>query len=781
MSEGLMFVIEGADGSGKKTQFERLTERLKQEGYEVESFDFPRYEQPSSHFVSKYLKGEYGPASEINPYAASLFYALDRYEAAPDIRQALKAGKIVLSNRYVGANMVHQGAKFDHEEQQRGFFVWEDSLEFEILGLPRPTLTILLRVPAKLSHKLIKERAKNENRELDEHEADIDHLTKAVETYDRLTELFPKDFRAIDCTADGELLSINEIHDKIWQVVKPLLPAKEASEVKVSGPLVKKNTNGSFSITEAGRSFLKDSITSIEGNVYAFTNKLSPLTAAAAMARLSRRGDDMRITLLDEFAGADAKDEELLERIITAYGDDSVQQLAGLHVVVERASNLLTKKLEWGRLAAYLEQSTRYIYYDQRDADGQYRYFQPSYLEPELAQRYTRDMDKIFDLYSEMVHKITDNVGAKSKVPIEERDGAWRAATRAQACDAARGVLPVATQSSVGIFASGQALESLIIHLLGDELPEAQDTGQQLLKESRKVLSSFLKRADLPERGGATQGYRTITYQRVKDLANCYLPPVHSNDQTPVRLTSYWPHNELDLLPDMLYEHSDLSLKELTKQVQSWPYKKRVKVFKAYMGERFNRRHRPGRALETAHYSWDLMCDYGIFRDLQRHRMVDDLEWQPLSPRFGYGAPELVEEAGLVEQYNKCFDLSLELFSALQAKGYLLEAQYAVLFGHKMRWKITYNARQAFHLHELRTTPQGHPGYRKLVKAMHDRLAEVHPLMAASMKFVNQDEDPELTRLAAERYSQAKLQKLDEAQKAKTPAREPETKPTAKN
>jgi thymidylate synthase ThyX len=179
-----------------------------------------------------------------------------------------------------------------------------------------------------------------------------------------------------------------------------------------------------------------------------------------------------------------------------------------------------------------------------------------------------------------------------------------------------------------------------------------------------------------------------------------------------------------------------------------------------YMGERLNRRHRPGRALEKAHYSWDIVCDYGIFRDLQRHRMVDDMNWQQLTPRYGFEIPSIVEEAGLTEQFEACFEISLRLHSNLMQSGLKLEAQYATLLGHKMRWKVTYNAREAFHLHELRTTPQGHPGYRKLVLKMHEKLAEVHPILADSMKFVNQDEDPELTRLAAERYTQFKLQQL---------------------
>jgi thymidylate synthase ThyX len=455
------------------------------------------------------------------------------------------------------------------------------------------------------------------------------------------------------------------------------------------------------------------------------------------------------------------KDAQLLQRVITAYGDDSVQQLGGLHVVVENASNLLTKKLEWGRLAAYLEQSTRYIYFDQKNADGKYRYYTPDHFKPNIKKQYEQSMDAIFDTYSTMVHRLTEHIRSASTTPQAERDVAWKGATRAQACDAIRPVLPVATTSTVGIFASGQAYESLIMHLLSDELPEARATGQSLLEQGRKVIPMFLERADKPERGGAMVAYRANTAQAVRELAKEHLPDNHAGGAVDaVSLVDYWPKNELLLVPDMLYEYSNLSLEQLQSTVNAWPYDQKLAAFRAYIGERLNRRHRPGRALEKAHYSWDLVCDYGIFRDLQRHRMVDDMNWQLLTPRYGYEIPQLVEEAGLTEEFEACFDISLKLYSLLQKAGYSLEAQYATLLGHKMRWKVTYNAREAFHLHELRTSPQGHPGYRKLVLQMHEKLAEVHPTLAEAMKFVNSDEDPELTRLAAERYTQFKLQQL---------------------
>lgn len=771
--QGAFIVIEGTDGSGKGTQFTLLAEHLTNMGYDVATFDFPQYDQPSSYFVKKYLNGEYGTLDQIGPYTASLFYALDRYEAAPAIREALRQGKIVLANRFTGSSMGHQGTKFVNAEERRGYFIWLDNLEFEMLKIPRPDASLVLRVPAEIAQGLVDQKSQRNytDKKRDLHEADLSHLQRAVSVYDDLCQLFPKDFQRIDCIRGGELLPIDTIQELVRQKVQPLLPPPSAPplaqaavaipKVVTENPYVRKNEQGIYEVTAAGQQFLGEAVTNTTGNVYGFTEKLSPITVAAAMARLSRRGDDMRVTILDEFALAQGKDEQLLKRIITAFGDDSVQQLTGQHIVVENASQLLTKKLEWGRLAAYLEQSTRYIYYDQKNAEGNYKYYVPQHLPEGITRIYRSHMDEIFNLYSSMVHALTRYVTDNSNTPANERDLAWKGAVRAQACDAIRPVLPVATTSTVGIYASGQALESLIMHLLSDDLPEARQSGQDMLDEARKVNPAFLERADKPERGGAWVAYRSNTNNAVKKLADEYLQSNHASETQPVQLVSVWPRNELDLVADMLYEHSNLPLKKIQDAVTDWPYQKRLQVFEAYIGERLNRRHKPGRALEKAHYSWDVVCDYGIFRDLQRHRMVDDLEWQQLTPRYGYDIPKLVEEAGLTEDFETCFDISLKLHSLLQAEGYALEAQYATLLGHKMRWKVTYNAREAFHFHELRTSPQGHPGYRKLVQQMHEKLCEVHPLLGEAMKFVNQGEDAELTRLAAERYTQFKLQQLE--------------------
>ena len=538
--------------------------------------------------------------------------------------------------------------------------------------------------------------------------------------------------------------------------------------------LVTELENGSTILTPAGHDFLGPLVTNTDRAVYAIMDELGQMPAAGAMARLSRRGDDLRTILAAEFSDpAERRDQDLLARIISVYGDDSVQQLISVHVVVEGGSQILTKDIEHGRLAAYLEQSTRYIFYDQKDQHGRYRYLVPTELEGSSRQDYDQIIDQIFDIYSELVRDLVSQLQARSTVPESDRDLAWRLAIRAQACDAARGLLPVATKSTVGVFASGQALESLVMRLLGAETEEARIAGRQILDESRKVAGVFLERADRPDRGGAITAYQVETRGKLKQLAarlqaDCDPSLLESSreQQAWAELVDHHPANELELLPDMLYESTNQSLGVLRRIVETLNPDQQREIFQTYVGERLNRRQKPGRALEKAVYSWDIVCDYGIFRDLQRHRIVNDLGRQYLTTDYGYGVPSLVSDCGYDDKYRRAFDLAEGLYQRLKGEAGPAVAQYATLLGHQMRWKLTYNAREAFHIHELRTTPQGHPNYRALVNQMHLAVSQVHPLIANAMRFVNKGEDLELTRLGAERASQKKLQQLLEQQRA---------------
>ncbi len=767
MNRGKYIVIEGPEGVGKTTQVNMIAYQLQSVGIPVRVMREPDSQNDvTARAIRKLTQDLRYP---MNTKTEVLLYNAARSQSLDVIEQSVAQGvNCIVDRNYLTTLAIQYYGRGDVPDYAK----INEIIKFAV-GNREPDLTVILDASVPTLRSRLDDRYQGER---------FDNLDDAFLDRVRAGYLWEAKQRGIPVVVAEA--SADKVFAEIWKYVARTLadrkstaqaePASSVAEIIAAKPelstgeevveqdevLLNKDDKGIYHITAAGKNFLDLAVTNTDKDVYAFTTALSPVTIAAAMARLSRRGDDMRVTLLDEFAGEAGKDEQLLNRVITAYGDDSVQQLVGQHFVVENASNILTKKLEWGRLGAYLEQSTRYIYFDERGANGEYKYYVPEELDEKTKHRYRTDMDSIFTVYSELVHKLTQYIRENSTVPKAEQDAAWRSATKAQACDAARPVLPVAVKATVGIFASGQALESLIMHLLSDQLPEARRVGQQILEENRKVIPTFLERADKPDRGGAMVAYRANTYSQFGTLAKQYLPTEHPPVDEEVQLTDVWPRNELDILPDMLYEQSGSSLNDLRRTVQGWAYEKKVILFKAYMGERLNRRNRPGRALEKVHYGWDLICDYGIFRDLQRHRMVDDLEWQALSPRFGYDIPSVVEEAGLTELFEQCFDISLDLHSSIQAAGCVLEAQYATLLGHKMRWKIMYNAREAFHFHEIRTSPQGHPGYRKLVLQMHEKLAEVHPLMAEAMLFVNKGEDPELSRLAAERYTQFKLSKI---------------------
>lgn len=218
----MFIMIDGIDGSGKSIQAQLLIERLRKENRPVEIISFPRYGLKSAAPIEEYLNGAYGTAEEVGPYRASVLYAVDRFAAAPQIRQWLKDGKIVVANRYVSSNMGHQGGKIHDPEERKKFFAWNDNLEYNIFNIPRPDLNIILHVPADIAQQLVDKKGEREylkGAKRDIHEADLHHLKNAEETYLEMALTFPN-FGIVECVENGQLLSIEAIHEKIWQIVK---------------------------------------------------------------------------------------------------------------------------------------------------------------------------------------------------------------------------------------------------------------------------------------------------------------------------------------------------------------------------------------------------------------------------------------------------------------------------------------------------------------------------------------------------------------------------------
>jgi thymidylate synthase ThyX len=515
-----------------------------------------------------------------------------------------------------------------------------------------------------------------------------------------------------------------------------------------------------FSEEERGR--LAPHFTNLDRPVFALVG-LPETVKGALFARYSRYQGTLRRLYLDEFAadvspappheGEGERAAQLYERIFLGYGDDSVAQLGGAHVACEWVSNVLTKVLQRPRLAAYLEQSTRYIAYDAAMPGGGYRYWR----DPELGPEYTKAMDSLFDTYARSLPIVESWAAERFPRTGDEPESAYRRSIKAKALDLLRGLLPAASLSHMGIFATGQAYEQLILHLLGSPLPEAREYGDMILSELKKVIPSFLTRVERPDRGGEWVSYlekRSAVAEGWSARFGLDRGRARAQSAPSVRLLDVR-GSEDELLSALLFEASASSEEEIRATVRVLPPDERALLLSELVGERSNRRHRPGRGFESVSYRFEVVSDYGAFRDLQRHRMLT-VQWQPLTPHLGAGVPDELEQAGVGDDYRAALDRSRTEYERLVKAGFGQVASYSLCLGYRIRYILDMNAREAMQLIELRSGREGHPAYRAVAHELHAQIAAVHPSIAAAMKHVDRETEPRLERILSEIRTQAK-------------------------
>jgi thymidylate synthase ThyX len=507
----------------------------------------------------------------------------------------------------------------------------------------------------------------------------------------------------------------------------------------------------------AGRYF-----TNLDRRTFALRN-LPEVVKGALFSRYSRTEKSLRRVLVDEFlrepdAGLDAdaqvdaeRAEDFYQRVLVGYGDDSVAELAGAHVAVERVSNLAAKALEDSRVGVSpLEKSTRYVRFDRPDTDGRFAYHRG----PELAHpAYEPAMDALFTAYSALVMPLTERVRADHPLEAGETERAWKSATRARALDLLRGLLPAGTLTNLGLYGNGRAFEYLLTKLAASDLPECRELAGELHTELAQVIPAFVRRA-LDERyGGPAAAYLAETRRRVAALA-----PREAGRPAPggvqVRLVEHDADAERRVVAAALFPHSDLPLAELSGREVDVDA-----VLHALLDGRQNRRHRAPRAFEHTSYTFEITANFGAYRDLQRHRMLSQ-ERQPLGTALGYDVPPDLAVYGVEDRVREAIEGAAAAHRAMAADLGPTLAQYAVPLTFRLRWQFRATLREVYHLCELRTTPQGHPDYRHVAQEMFLRVREVHPRLAAGARFVDLGPGDELERRASERRIDRKLADL---------------------
>jgi thymidylate synthase ThyX len=357
-------------------------------------------------------------------------------------------------------------------------------------------------------------------------------------------------------------------------------------------------------------------------------------------------------------------------------------------------------------------------------------------------------MDELFSIYSNSLESV-QSWAAERWPRREEPEAAWRRSVRAKALDLLRGLLPAATLSHVGIFASGQAYEQLLLRLMASPLPEAREFGDMILAELSKVIPSFVARVERPDRGGEWVNYlRQRREATDRAAARLGLQSSDAGGAPSVELVRV-DGGEEDLLTAALFESATVPETEIRRRIEALDPLERGELISELAGERHNRRHRPGRGWEAVRYRFEIVSDYGGFRDLQRHRLLT-CQWQTLGPHLGAGVPQEVREAGAGPDYERALEISRREFERLEAAGMVDAAPYALCLGYRIRYVLDLNAREAMHLIELRSGREGHPAYRAVAQAMYERIAAVHPAIASAMTHVDSSREPRLERIMSE-------------------------------
>ncbi|HZA71019.1 MAG TPA: FAD-dependent thymidylate synthase [Nitrososphaeraceae archaeon] len=543
------------------------------------------------------------------------------------------------------------------------------------------------------------------------------------------------------------------------------------------------NFNTDYDFSDKEKSILNQHFSNSDKHVFAITTSRQ-VDRGALMSRYSRSDKTMRKIFLDEFATNANRGSEFYSKILSEYGDDSVAELGEAQIAVEWISNIAAKKIEDQRIGlSYLEKSSRYIPFDKK-VGNMYKYYRDEkILESKYADLYLESCDHSFNVYSKSINLMQkyiseiepidnfmyfDSISKSEKIftklsddrDIESAKKVYHSTVRSKTLDILRNLLPASTLTNLGITGNGRAFEYLLTRLYCSELDELKDLAHMLNSELDCVIPSFIKRVN-EKHGKSLQSFMINTNKEITKLTDKYLENIKPEySPMDVRLIDYMDSKdaEVKVVSAILYENAQgQSLHDITKLAKSFPQSRRNEIILAYTKFRGNRRHRPGRAFEMVEYLFEMFTNFGMFRDLHRHRILT-MERQLLSTKHGYDIPKEITDSGMEKDFRDCMHLSSNTYQNI-AKTMPVEAQYAVNFAYKYPYFIKINLRELYHVIELRTTAQGHPDYRYICQQIFKKINEIHPLLMKGMKFVDMNQY-ELGRFDTEKRKELKRREL---------------------
>lgn len=535
--------------------------------------------------------------------------------------------------------------------------------------------------------------------------------------------------------------------------------------------------------TESQVKILEHFVTNTNSSVFALRN-LPEVIKGALFSRYSRSTLGLRSLLLKEFIlnedtafGAIAgkhteiesaqdqitaiqKAQNFYDRILDGYGDDSIGELGGAHLAVENVSMLGAKMIEDCRIGGSpLEKSTRYIYFDQKIGGHYLFYHEPVLMTSAYRDLFLSTCNQLFETYSKLVPPLTALIEQGFPKDPTISKGAYTAALRAKVLDCLRGLLPAGAMTNMGVFGNGRFYETLLQKMNCHNLAEMQEIGKKGFQELSKVIPSFIRRADPANKHhAALSEFNESTQNELKQLAEIHLPKVDRMPKSGVRLVYADPDAVSKVVGALLFSSGQAGLAELQKYARELPEEEVSRILDAACASRENRRHKSPRALEHAQFTFEILADFGVYRDLHRHRMLTQ-ERQLLTCNYGYYLPPEIVGTEMEKEYVDAMELSKKAYDEIAAE-LPEEAQYVVPMAYNVHWYFHVNLRALQWLCELRSSPQGHPTYRLIAQEMARQASLAVPAFERFFKFVDFD-GYEMGRLGAEiRMEEKKQQRV---------------------
>lgn len=541
--------------------------------------------------------------------------------------------------------------------------------------------------------------------------------------------------------------------------------------------------NGYEEFSESQIKILNRYVTNTNSNIFVLRN-LPEVIKGALFSRYSRSSLGLRSLLLKEFIlseetafkaisgpisleddGQEVEDQliavkkaqNFYDRILDGYGDDSIGELGGAHLALENISMIAAKVVEDARIGGSpLEKSTRYIYFDQK-VDGEYLFHRESILMTSAYRDlYVNTCNSLFDTYSQLIPPLTELMEKRFPKEHDVSKVAYTAALRAKVLDCLRCLLPSSALTNMGLYANGRFFEQLIQKLNSHNLAEMQDVGRKTYSELGKVIPSFIRRAEIASKYQRSfSDYQEQMQGDIKVLAEKYAPSFGRMEMPGVRLVNFDPESPCRVAAALLFSQSQGGFQEIQQMCQSMPVEELGRVLDSASCFRESRRHKSPRALEHAFFTFEITADFGIYRDLQRHRMLTQ-DRQLLTCEYGYFVPSEIRDTEMEEKYREAMSLAKKAYDIIACE-LPEEAQYVVPMAYNIHWYFHVNLRQLQWLCELRSSPAGHPAYRYIAQEMAKQVSQACPLFERFFKFVDYD-GYELGRLGQEIRTAEKMQ-----------------------